>query len=218
MKKVDQSSRQGWIETVGHGLLKRLVLLAMGAACCAVLLRPLPGQAAMMGSHAITQLDFIKFLVELAGDQGYFGPGATDRDFVYWAKKYKIKPREGIQPNAPLTRDVMAQMIVDWFRLKGDKSTGKDDAIAILEREGINVPGIRHDQVMTWNDAVDIADEPPFQTRLNVFSHNTCSPIVGKKHKITIKKCTPPPTQKRPKVKTVKSPKSIKSKSKSQKP
>jgi len=28
---------------------------------------------------------------------------------------------------------------------------------------------------------------------LEQFSHNTCSPIEGKNHKITIKKCTPPP-------------------------
>lgn len=134
----------------------------------------------------VTELDFIKWLVNLTGDTPLFDTYSTVGDYVYWARKYKMTPKGGWHPDAYLTQSRFAELLVDFYRLK---PKGSSD-IETLEREGITVPDM---PIITWDGLISVVDDYGFQSRLSVFSHLTCSPVTGQKHQITTKKCTPPP-------------------------
>lgn len=137
----------------------------------------------------VTQLDFIKWLVNLTGDTPLFDELSTVGDYVFWAHRYKIKPKGGWNPDEALTQDFFAKALVDFYRIKSKL----DKEIETLAREGIFIPNM---DLITWAGLIDVVDDAGFQSRLSIFSHLLCSPIEGKnnpKHKITIDKCTPPP-------------------------
>ena len=182
MKYLDQRRSSGG-KTV-QGWSKQLVIWCLSAVFCFSLYHPT--SAAAQTGPAVTQLDFIKWLVQLTGDTPLFDSRSTTGDYIYWAKKYKMDPKGGWRPTEALSQGVFAELLVDFYKIKGQKG----DEIRTLEREGIFIP---NEQLITQAGLVSVVDDFGFQSRLNVFSHNTCSPITGKKHKITIKECTPPP-------------------------
>ena len=135
----------------------------------------------------VIQLDYIKWLVKLSGDQPLFDQWSTVGDYVYWARKYKMKAKKiGWNPDDVLTQDLLAVTLTEWFKIKSKKGLEKE----ALAREGIFLPD---QDIITWDGLVMIVDDFGFQSRLQVFSHNVCSPITRDKHKLTIKECTVPP-------------------------
>lgn len=186
MKYVQLRSLVKGKEPVWRGLLRKAIVTGIAASFCWALMGPTSAKAANMGDHPVTQLDFIKWLVALTGDTPLFDDLSTVGDYVYWAKKYKMKPKGGWHPDTELSQDLFAELLVDFYRIKSKKG----EEIETLAREGIYIPD---QDIITWDGLVSVVDDEGFQSRLNVFSHNTCSPITGKKHKITIKECTPPP-------------------------
>jgi hypothetical protein len=136
----------------------------------------------------VSQLDLLKWMVNLAGDTPLFDNLSTVGDYVYWAKKFHIhEPKGGWHPNDHFSDQFFAEVLVDWFKIKAKKG----QEIQTLAREGIIIPN--QDQI-NWQGLTGVVDDAGFQSRLQVFSHLLCSPITGNKHKQDINKCTPPPT------------------------
>lgn len=194
MKCQDQSLHRTWEVTQGGHWKSKLIVLLLSATFCFALLTPttVHAQSSSSGNRKVTQLDFIKWLVALTGDSPLFDNRSSVNDYLYWAKKYKMDPKDGWRPYSRLTQNTFAELLVDFYRIKSKRG----EEIRALEREGIFIPDQHY---ITWNGLVSVVDDYGFQSRLDVFSHNTCSPIKGKKHKFTTKKCTPPPPPKPPK-------------------
>ena len=63
---------------------------------------------------AMTQREYIKWMVQLTGDSGLFNAGSTDEDYIKWAKKQKMKPKESQKDwnlNAALTQELLAETL-----------------------------------------------------------------------------------------------------------
>lgn len=97
-------------------------------------LAPLSAQA-----EAITQSETLRWLVQLSGDSGQFTSTATAADYIQWARVKGMNPSGGWQPNAALSRDALAQILVQYFRISPSKRG--TDYTRILEREGIIISG-----------------------------------------------------------------------------
>ena len=193
MKNVENRSSQGFAGKLIQGWAGKASVIALGAA---LLLLPMASSAAMMGNHIITQLDLINSLATLVGDPT---PASADAA-VYYAKKHLgLKPKAGWNPSANLTREFLAEIIQDMFRLKGK------DAVMALEREGIYVPA---NPEITWTDLSDTVSDPEFLTPLGHYAGTDCSPSkkthkhkLSKKHKskCSVKSPKKPKTPKKPK-------------------
>ena len=187
--KVANGSQKGW--------LKKSIML-LGVATLFVVATPQVQAIIPAGppdvystdkepTDLVTQLDFIKWLVNLTGDTPLFDSLSTVGDYVYWAKKFKMNPKGGWHPDDTLTQQLFAESLVDFYKIKSKKG----QEIETLAREGITIPD---QDLITWSGLVSVVDDRGFQDRLAVFSHLLCSPVTGKKHKLgTIDKCTPPP-------------------------
>ena len=57
---------------------------------------------------------------------------ATEADLVKWAQGKGMNPTGGWNAGAKLTKEVMAQTLVQFWKLAPDK--GNSDAVRILER------------------------------------------------------------------------------------
>src|SRR5687768_1263449 len=139
MKCQDQCMHRTGAVTQGGHWKRKVVVLLLSATFCFALLKPTTVHAQMTGDHPVTQLDFIKWLVALTGDTPLFDANSTVDDYLYWAKKVKLKPsndKEGWNPNTPLTQALFAELLVDFYKIKGKKG----DEIRSLEREGIFIP------------------------------------------------------------------------------
>lgn len=114
-----------------------LPLLLGALVCFAVFARPATANAAM------TQREYIKWIVQLAGDRGSFTSFATDEDYIKWAKKQKMDPKEtqkGWNLDGALTQEVLAETLAQFFDL-GKPKKGSD-YVRLLLREGISLPDI----------------------------------------------------------------------------
>ncbi len=109
-----------------------------------VFVRPTPAQAAT----PLTQREYIKWIVQLAGDRNSFTSWATDEDYVKWAKKQKMDPKDSMEKLNPvdknwelgdvLTKEVLAETLVQFFDLGKPKKDS--DYVRLLLREGIVLP------------------------------------------------------------------------------
>ena len=149
MKNVEKSTLQGWTKNIGHGLAKKLGIIALGAA---FLVSPLASTAVAAGS-AVTHLEALQWIVQLVGDQ--LPSTATASDYVHWAQAKGLNPAGGWQPGAKLTKQAFAQVLVQLFNLKENKAGG--DYARILAREGIHLPDA--DEI-TREDIIRTADDP----------------------------------------------------------
>jgi len=115
---------------IGNGFLKRWVGCVLGV----VLFLSAAGSVAVaQSSSAMTQKQYLLWMANVCGDR--LGSSAGEQDLINWARGKGMNPTGGRQLGAKLTKDAMAQTIVQLLNLAPRKGTF--DAVRILEREGI---------------------------------------------------------------------------------
>src|SRR5688572_24707096 len=89
-------------------------------------------------AESVTQLEALKWLVQLSGESSQFSANATAADFVQWARVKGMAPAGGWQPSTALSGEALAQILVQYFRISPSKRAS--DYSLILRREGIIIP------------------------------------------------------------------------------
>lgn len=148
MNNVKITSRHGY-STFFKGLLAYVGGLAIGAA---LLVPPMTASAAP--ADAMTQLDALQMLVQLCGDSDKVGD-LTAVNLVKWATERGLVPTGGWKTDVVLTKQVLAQLLVQLANINPNKMGG--DFVRILKREGVNLPD--EDQI-TRKIFVQVIDEP----------------------------------------------------------
>ena len=113
-----------------HLLSSKLALTMAALGLLAV--APIAAQA-----KGVTQLAFLQTLAQITGDGGQFGPGATAQDYIQWATAKGMAPSGGWNATANLSKDQLAQLLVQLLNLNPKKGGG--DYLRILQREGIDL-------------------------------------------------------------------------------
>ena len=113
----------------GHGLLQRWAGCVLGL----VLFFSGGASVALAQSGAMTQHQYLQWMANICGNR--LSSSATANDYAIWARGKGMNPTGGWQLNAKLSREVVAQTLVQLLNLAPRK--GNFDAIRILEREGI---------------------------------------------------------------------------------
>jgi hypothetical protein len=114
-----------------RGVSKMLAVLATIALFA---LTPLAAKA----KDTVSQLSALQWLVRLSGDEKLFSGHSTSQDYIQWAKSKGMNPTGGWKPTVTLTKNVLAQILVQFMNLNPKKGGG--DYVRILAREGINLP------------------------------------------------------------------------------
>ena len=161
MKNVEKSSTQGCARNLRHGLIRKLGVIAAGAS---FLLSPLCPTNAMAESSSVTHLQFIQWVVQLSGENSQFSVSSTPGDYIQWARSKGLNPSGGWQLGATLTKNQLAQTLVQLLNLNPSKFNG--DYVRILTREGIDLSAVVVD--VTRVQLVGVLDDPNFQTPLAV--------------------------------------------------
>src|SRR4051794_4233271 len=128
---------QGCIDKLCQGWGKKVTVVALGAAASFGAMSPERASASLNGG-ALTQLEFLQWMVQVSGDNSQFTANSKAEDYVNWAKTKGMNPGTGWQPNAKLQRDILAQALVQLYNLNPKKYGG--DFVRILAREGIVLP------------------------------------------------------------------------------
>jgi len=131
MKSVRSVFPKGFTCTV-QGVIKRLSLYVLATGFVLLILGPVSARA------DLTQLEGLQWLAQVSGDSSQFSSSSTAADYIQWARVKGLNPNGGWQPSATLTRDVLAQILVQLLKISPNK-LGADYA-KILEREGIIIP------------------------------------------------------------------------------
>ncbi len=154
-----------------------------------------------MSLPAMTQREYIKWMTQLTGDDGLFNANSTDEDYVKWAKKQKMDPKESQKHwnlNAALTKEVLAESLAQFFNL-GKPKKGMDYVLLLL-REGIALPD---QEVLDRKGWMLLVDDFGFSSRTSCIASCKLSPNKPSKKPSKFK---PPKPPKPPKVKTPKKP------------
>jgi hypothetical protein len=131
MKKIQKCSLTSTTKLI-HLLSSKLALTLVALGLLAV--APIAVQAG-----GVTQLAFLQTLAQVTGDGGQFGPGSTAQDYIQWAQAKGMTPAGGWNASATLSKDQLAQLVVQLLNLNPKKGGG--DYIRILQREGIDLSG-----------------------------------------------------------------------------
>ena len=158
MKNVVQSS-----------LAVKIGAFALSAALYLVALGPSTARA---DSAPVSQLQYLQWLVQLSGDSALFSADSTEADYQQWARSKNMNPTGGWQTGATLTRNTLAQTLVQLYDLNPHKFGG--DYIRILQRSGIDVP-----ETITRQSLVTLIDETGFQSRMALVAAQSLSPKHG---------------------------------------
>lgn len=149
---------QGWIKRAG--------IVCVGAVCA---MGPMTAQAG-----SITQGEFLGWLVAITGDSGSLGAGANVSDYVRWAQGKGLNPNGGWSANAALTRETLAQTLVQLFNLNPKKYGGKLELT--LLREGIVLPT---DSQISLASLVTVVDQIALVGKLAAVTSSTGSGTNG---------------------------------------
>jgi len=122
-------------------------------------------------AKAITQLEFLQWMVQLTGDNVQFNAASTPADYSQWAMSKGMNPTGGWQPNSALTPDQLAQVLVQLYGLNPRKFGG--DYFRILEREGITID--RSSGEVTRAALAGLVDEFGFQSRTAILARANTS-------------------------------------------
>ncbi len=156
MKYVNQKQQHGWGKRA-HGWLK-YGIVSVGVAAFLTLSSP--------AAHAISQLEYIQWMVQLTGDSSSFSAESSAADYVQWARAKGMDPSGGWSPNSALTSDQLAQSLVQIYGLNSRKYGG--DNFRTLEREGINItPGATE---VSRSALAGLVDDFGFQSRTAVIA------------------------------------------------
>jgi hypothetical protein len=128
---------QGCIGKLNQGWGKKALVALLGVLMSVAAMSPSSARAAA-STGAISQLEFLQWMVQLVGDKNQFSANSKAEDYVNWAKVKGMTPASGWQPGAKLSREALAQVLVQLFNLNPKKYGG--DYVRILAREGIELP------------------------------------------------------------------------------
>ena len=139
-----------------RGWGKRVVLVSVVAvAFCLPLLQ---SASAAQSSTPVTQGELLRWLVHLRGEESTLPANAEISDYIQWARRHKIEPKGGWNPDAVLTTESFAEVLAQLYGL----DTKRESASLLLEKEGIVIPAV--DEV-TRVTLVKVVDEFGFQSR-----------------------------------------------------
>jgi hypothetical protein len=113
-------------------------------------------------AQAISQLEFLQWMVQLSGDNSMFSAGSSSSDYVTWARSRGMNPTGGWNPASALAPEQLAQVLVQFFGLSSRKYYS--DYFRILEREGIDIS--RHGIEVSRASLASLVDDLGFQSRL----------------------------------------------------
>jgi hypothetical protein len=153
---------------VTQGAAKRLGVCAVVAGLLLALCAPVSAKA-----ESITQLETLQWLVQVCGDSGQFSSTSTTADLIQWARIKGMNPTGGWQPNAIVTRECLAQILVQLFGINPKKMGA--DYVRILEREGIIIQA----GDVTRTSLIGVFDDYGFQSRQAVIARADLSPTKG---------------------------------------
>ena len=126
-------------------------------------------------AKAISQLEFLQWMVQLTGDNVQFNAASTPADYSQWAMSKGMNPTGGWQPNSALTPEQLAQVLVQLYGLNPRKFGG--DYFRILEREGITID--RSSGEVTRAALAGLVDEFGFQSRTAILARANTTEIKG---------------------------------------
>ena len=191
MKQLEKIINQASVRRIGRRW-QMFGLCAFGAASLLALV-----ETAKADSTPLSQLGYLQTLAQVSGDGGQFTSGSTPADYMHWAQSKGLNPSGGWQPSANVSKNVIAQTLVQLFDLSPTKLGG--DYARILTREGIDLSSFG--DVVTKENLVSLLDQSAFQTRIVISASNgtgssaKSSPVSapsnptrtpGSPHKITI--------------------------------
>jgi hypothetical protein len=128
---------------------------AAAAIVAACLVMPIATQA-----RSITQVEFIQHIVNLSGDSARFTTLSSPADYVSWAASKGMVPTGGWKPNSTMTKEVLAETLVQLFDLNPKKYGG--DLVKNLLREGIVLPS---DDEVSREDLMKLVDQDGFAVK-----------------------------------------------------
>ena len=117
-------------------------------------------------AKAISQLEFLQWMVQLTGDNVQFNAASTPADYTQWAMSKGMNPTGGWQLSSALTPEQLAQVLVQLYGLNPRKFGG--DYFRILEREGITID--RSSGEVTRAALAGLVDEFGFQSRTAIIA------------------------------------------------
>jgi hypothetical protein len=166
MKNVVNCLLQGWANTIRHGWIK------VGLAACAVIgLTVMSANAAT--SHPpnanITQLDFVQWLAQLVGVT--MDADAKADDYIKWAKKMDWEPEGGWDKKKKLTKQDVAEVLLEALDLQPKKKVKGDAAVRLLASLGITVP-----DDLSHSGVADFLADYGLQSRLAIIAASCMSP------------------------------------------
>ena len=179
MKHIVNVCLQGWRKTLNYGWTKPIGLAvvfgALSFALCTV-------NTASAAQPSVTQLEYLQWLVQASGDSSQFTASSTADDYIAWANLKGLKPTDGWQASAELSKQVLAQTLTQLFGINPRKQGA--NYVGILASQGLKLP--------TQIDRPGLAgllDDPVFHNRINDMS---MSPTKGG-NGIGSQGTTPPP-------------------------
>jgi hypothetical protein len=153
MKKIKTGTFGNWAGSAVLGLKACACGIALAAAASATL----PAQAGP--ATPLTQIEYIRLMVQVNGAASQFSAGSTVADYVQWARDNGMNPARGWQPGAALSSDVLAATLGQFLQLNSTK--GGADMIRELEINGIYTP---KGAIVTRADFAGIVDSFGMQT------------------------------------------------------
>jgi hypothetical protein len=188
---LSQKVLHGWAATAANARAIKVAVMAIAVAGFFTI--------STTTAKAITQLEFLQWMVQLTGDNGQFTASSGSADYVQWARSKGMNPGDGWNPTAVLTPEQLAQSLIQLYGLNPRKFGG--DYFRILEREGITID--RTSGEVTRAALAGLVDEFGFQSRTSTIARSSTSKKDSKQ-----KSNKPPKPPKPPKTPKVKKPKS----------
>jgi len=168
MKNVE-SEVQGIAEKICHGLAKHIGIGMLGAA---MLLAP----TTLKADSAITEGQYLQWLAQVSGAN--LKSGASSADYINWAKSLGINPSSGWDASQKMDQTILATTLVQALNLKSSKNN--NDAVRVLQREGIDLSDVNK---VTKDTLVDLVDDFGVAARLGALDPQLITPAnKPKKH------------------------------------
>ena len=177
MKKVLQYSLHGLSAKSMHGWAVKVGVVVLGAA----LYFSTPATVIAASSANVSQLQYLQWMAQLCGDSAQFSADSSEADYQQWARTKNMNPTGGWKNGTILTRDALAQTLVQLYGLTPKKWQNN---YSILEREGIDIPD---GNLVSRTSLVSLVDEFGFQSRTAIEAKKKKS-----KHKSSDKDTKPP--------------------------
>src|SRR6185503_12754824 len=105
MKRIRSVLTKGFAGTAQG--VKRLAISVAATALLFTVSAPVSARA-----ESVTQLEALKWLVQLSGESSQFSANSTAADFVQWARVKGMAPAGGWQPGTALSGQTLAQILV----------------------------------------------------------------------------------------------------------